>query len=177
MKNQRNWLGVAALAWSLPCGSLLAEPPAHHVTVKVTVENSNDYKNITGSSEKSRQQDRQLIVTLANNDKEQVKDVSVKWAIYAHKMENHQLVTVKQGNEKTQLDALQTTTVKSANVTIKGTPKHTVVTRKTVKGKVQTSSKSEPATGEDYYGYSVAVYAGSTLIEEIYSQPSLKSAK
>ena len=92
MKNQRNWLGVAVLVWSLPCGLLLAEPPAHHITVKVTVESSNDYKKIADSSEKSHQQDRQLVVTLANNDKEQVKDVSMKWAIYAHKMENHQLV-------------------------------------------------------------------------------------
>jgi hypothetical protein len=81
---------------------------------------------------------------------------------------------VEQGTETTKLDGFQTLTVKSTTVTLKGTPEHTVVTRKTNRGKVQTSSKKYPATGAVYYGYWVGVYVGSTLIDEIYSQPSLK---
>ncbi|MCX6865606.1 MAG: hypothetical protein NTV46_05195 [Verrucomicrobia bacterium] len=175
MNNQWNCLWVAVLAWSVACVPLLAEPPLlRHITATVTVDSSNDYQNISGSSEKSRKQGRQLNIVLANYDRQLVKDVSVKWAIYAHKMDNHKLVTVKQGTRKTTLEAHGTATVKSDRVTIKGTPKHSVITRKTIKGKVQTHSKSQPATGEEYYGYSVEVYAGSVLIDGIYSQPSLK---
>ena len=165
------------MMWGGLCGPLLAEPVSHHITVKVSMENTSDFRKIAGSSEKSKQQTRQLSVTLDNRDKEQVKDLSVKWAIYAHKMQNHQLVTVKQGTVKTKIEALEAKTVKSDRVTIKGTPKHSVTSRKTVRGKVQANTKHFPATGEEYYGYSVEVYAGSTLIDEVYSQPSLQRGK
>lgn len=177
MRRYLYWTWVAGLVWGGLSGPLLAEPVSHHITVKVSMENASDFKKITGSSKKSKQQTRQLSVTLDNRDKGQAKDVSVKWAIYARKMQDHQLVTVKQGTVKTQLEALEAKAVKSDRVIIKGTPKYSVTTRKTVRGKVQANTKHFPASGEEYYGYSVEVYAGSTLIDEEFSQPSLQRGK
>ena len=171
---QRAW--VAVLVMGALCGPVLAEPVGRHISAKIDLENSNDFKNIGGSNAKTKVQHRQLNVTLDNRDKEQAA-VSVKWAIFAHKMDNNKLVTVKQGTASATVGALSTATVKSDRVTITGTPKHTVVVnnnRRNAKGKVQTTSKSEPANGEEYYGYSVQVFAGSELISETYSQPSLK---
>lgn len=177
MRSHLNWVWGAALVWGVLGGAAVAEPVLRHITMKVEVEDSTDYKNIAGSNSKSKQQDRQLSVTLDNRDKERATDVSVKWAIYAHKMASHKLVTVKQGTVKTKIEALSKTTVKSDKVTIKGTPKHSVVTRRAVRGKVQSNTRNEPASGEEYYGYAVAVYAGSVLIDEVFSQPSLKLTK
>jgi len=173
MKSQFFAINSAVLVGFLVCGSVLAEPALSHVTAKVEVENSTDYKNIAGSNARAKEQARQLSVTLDNRDKNPATDGSVKWAIFAHKMESGKLVTVKEGTVKSKIDGLGTATVKSDRVVIKGTPKHSVVTRKTVNGKAQSSSKNEPAVGEEYYGYAVAVYAGTAMIQEISSQPSL----
>jgi len=177
MRNLSSWAWAAALVLSGFCGPVSAAPAAPggpRVDVKVAVTETNDYHNIAGSAARSKQQSRQLRVTLGNWDKVPIADVSAKWVIYARKMDSNKVVTVKQGTVKTKLGALSTITVKSDKVTMKGTPKHTVVTKKNVKGKVQSSSKNNPATGEEYYGYSVAVYAGTVLIEEISDPASLK---
>ena len=177
MLNNYQLAWVAAVMWIALCGAALAEPTVYHITVKVDTTNSNKYHDISGSSAKSKQQTRQLGVTLDNRDKEPISNVSVKWAIYAHDMITNKLVTVKKDTVKTQIDALSKTTVQSVMVTMKGTPKHTVTTRKNSRSRVQISSKEQPASGVEYYGYSVAVYAGAVLIDEIYSQPSLKPTK
>jgi len=166
-------LGIA-LVWSVLCGPLLAQPVLPHVTAKVTVEDSNDYKDIAGSNERSKVQRRQLSVALDNRDADGVKDVQVKWTIYAHKLDGNLLVTVKQGTIKAKLEPLKILTVESDKVVIRGTPKHTVTTRGTVRGKIVLNTKHHEATGEDYYGYAVEVFVGSVLVAEIYSQPSLK---
>ena len=172
-----NWLTInrTVLVWSVVCGSVLAEPAASHITAKVEVENSTSYKNIAGSTAHAKEQTRQLCVTLDNRDKQAATDVSVKWTIFAHKMETNKLVTVKEGRVKTRIEGLATATLKSDKVVIKGTPTHSVVTHKTVGGKAHNSTKNEPAAGEEYYGYSVAVYVGSVLIQEISNQPNLKA--
>ena len=174
LTSPRTWFGVFAFTTS--CGALLAEstPP---VTVKVAVDSSNDYKNIAGSAEKSKKQTRQLNISLGNNDKDVTANLTVKWAIYSHTMKDHKLVTAKAGTSTAKVESFKTVTVSSAKVTIEGTPEHTVVTKKSNRGKPQVSSKRNPATGEDYYGYAVAVYSGSTLIEETASHPSLKLDK
>ncbi|MEI7911413.1 MAG: hypothetical protein WCK77_17405 [Verrucomicrobiota bacterium] len=177
MRNQPNWSLGALLVWGVCCGPVLAEPVLRHITAKVELDNSTDFKNIAGSTARSKEQTRQLSVTLDNRDREPAADVSVKWAIYAHKMDTNKLVTVKEGTLKVRIDGLSTASVKSDKVVIKGTPKHSVVTKRTVRGKVESSTKNEPGTGEEYYGYAVAVYAGSVLIEETSSQPSLKLTK
>lgn len=138
---------------------------------------SNDYKKIAGSSERTKHQVRQLSVTLDNRDKEVIKNVHVKWTLFGHKMPDNTLVTLKQGSVKTAVDALKTSTVKCEKVVISGTPKYTVTTKKAVRGTVQVDTKHHPASGEDYYGYAVRVYAGSILIDEFYSHPSLKQEK
>lgn len=166
----------AVLVWGVSCGPLLAEP-VHHITVKVAVGSTNDYKNIPGSSEKSKKQTRQLNITLGNNDKDLPANLTLKWVIYSHTMKDHKLVTSGHGTLTSKIDSFKTITVSSAKVTIEGTPEHTVITRKTKKGKSQITSRKNPATGKEYYGYTVAVYAGSTLIEETASQPTLKIDK
>lgn len=171
----RAWVGAAVMG--MLCGPVLAEAAGHHITAKVEMENSNDFKGIAGSNAKTKVQHRQIKVTLDNRDKERVTDVSVKWAIYARKMDSNKIVPAKQGTAKAVIESLSTATVQGDKVTITGTPKHIVTTRKTVRGKVQNSNRSVAASGEEYYGYSVAVYAGSELIDEVYSQPSLKPTK
>jgi len=170
----RTWFAV--FVCTVSCGSLLAES-APHVTVKVAVNSTNDYKNLPGSTEKSKKQTRQLNISLGNNDKEVAAKLTVKWAIYSHTMKDHKLVTAKAGTITAKVESFKTVTVSSAKVTIEGTPEHTEVTKKSNKGKPQVTSKKHPATGEDYYGYAVAVYSGSTLIEETASQASLKLDK
>ena len=68
---------LAVVLWTV-LGGLLPGEPVHHITVKVTVDTSNDYKDIAGSSAKSKKQSRQLDITLGNNDKQPVEQVSVK---------------------------------------------------------------------------------------------------
>ncbi len=172
MSKHRN-LGIA-LVWCVVCGPLLAGPVLPHVTAKVAVEDSNDYKDLPGTSEKSKVQRRQLHVTLDNRDKEGAKDVLVKWTIYAHKMDNKKLVVAKQGSVKAKLEPLKTLTVESDKVVIRGTPEHTETIRRRVRDRIQTSSKHHEASGEEYYGYAVEVFVGAVLVDEIYSQPSLK---
>jgi len=166
----------AALAWSVSCGPLLAES-APHVTVKVAVDSSNDYKKIAGSSERSKKQTRQLNITLGSNDKDVTANLTIKWAIYARTMADQKLMTTKSGTITAKVEPFKTVTVSSAKVTIEGTPEHTVVTKKSNRGNSQISSKKHAATGEDYYGYAVAVYSGATLIQEVANQPSLKLDK
>jgi hypothetical protein len=180
MSSQFHWVWVGAMVWAVLNGPLMAAPAApvvHHITVKVDVDSSNDFKDIAGSTAKSKVQQRQLTVMLDNRDTGEATDLTVKWMIFAHTMDKHKLVPVKEGTVKTKVEALKTAAVKSAMVTIRGTPKHSVVTKKSRKGKVQTSSKEHPATGEEYFGYSVEVYADAVLIDEIFSQPSLKPMK
>lgn len=170
----RAWL--ALLACGLACGPLLAEA-VPHVTVKVTVESTNDYTKIGGSSEKSKKQTRQLNVTLGNNDKDQPANLTVKWAIYSHTMKDHKLTTSGQGTETAKVEPFKTVTVHCAKVTITGTPEHSQASKTSGKGKAPATAKRIPATGDEYYGYAVAVYAGATLIEETASHPSLKLDK
>ena len=178
MKKGLRRMGVIVLVGGFFGGPLWAEPAQHHISMKVTADASVDTKKISGSSVRSRVQNRQLTIALDNRDKEVVDGVSVKWTIYARTMDGGHLVTVKEGTEKPKLAALQTTTVKTPVVTFKGTPQHAVTTQKNSgKGKTQATSKREPATGEEYYGYAVQVYEGSTLLDEEYSQPSLKNHK
>jgi len=143
------------------------------------MDSSNEYKDIAGSSSKSKVQSRQLRVTLDNRDQEAANDVSVKWAIYARTMDGNKLVTAGQGTETAKVGALQKTTVKCDRITIKGTPKHSVTTVKNDRrnGRSNITTRKQPGSGEDYYGYVVKVFAGPALLDEFYSQPALKDVK
>jgi uncharacterized membrane protein YdfJ with MMPL/SSD domain len=180
MKHHALCSWIVALSWTFLCGGAVhaADPAQRHITAKVSVDSSSDYKKIAGTSEKIKSNTRRLAITLENMDKEPADDVSVKWAIYARKMDNKKLFAVKQGTEKIKLSAQGKTTVQSQSATMKGNDKYTVTTqRRENNGRIRTDSKKHPAEGEEYVGYSVEVYVGSTLIQEIYSNPSLKNPK
>ncbi len=165
------------------CGVLVAAEPAvsRHISVKVTTDNSTDYKEIGGSSQRSKTQKRQLEITLDNRDAEPANDILVEWAIYGRQLTNGKVVKVKEGKESPRVPAMGKMTVKSEQVTIQGTPKHTVTTNRGNRGNRgghnSISSKSVAATGQEYLGYVVRVRAGSTMIEEVCSHPSLKDEK
>ena len=168
---------LAALALSLFCQPAQAQPAVPHITVTVSVKSTNAFKDIPGSGAKSKEQTRNLLVSLDNRDSQAVKGVSVKWTVYGRKMEDNKLIVVKQGAETTNLDANKSGIVKSGEVAIKGTPQHAVTTTKRSKGKPRSSSSEQPASGADYYGYAVKVFVGNVQIAESYSQPSLKDMK
>ena len=179
MRTHSIWSWLAAAVWGVSCGILSAEPVQRHLTMKVTAESSSDYQKIPNSSERIKHQSRQLNFALDNRDKEEVKDVSVKWAIYARKMRDNKVILMKEGTEKSKIAALGAVTLKSARVMMKGNPKYSVVTSKNNNNRdlPQFETKKYPADGEEYYGYSVQMYVGTELIDEVYSQPSLKAKK
>ncbi len=177
MKKQSISPWVAAVIWSGLCGPLLAAPVLRHITAKVEVDSSSNYRKISGSNEKSKEQSRKLSITLDNRDKEVVKDVSVKWILYARTMTDHKVVPMGKGTEKTNIPSLGTTQVESKKVTMKGNSKYTVTTvdrDRNNNARPRVTSKKHPAAGEEYYGYSVEVYVDGVLIDEIHSMPSLK---
>lgn len=153
-----------------------AEQPVHHITARVAVESSNDYQKIKGSSDRSKKQERQLVITLDSRDKDST-GVTVKWTIFGHAMKDNKLLTLGDGSAKVTLEGMKTATVKSDVIRISGTPKHAVTTVVNGRGKNpdKTHTEKKPASGEEYYGYIVQVFAGAQLLEEIASQPSLKS--
>ncbi|MBU6327102.1 MAG: hypothetical protein KGQ89_05700 [Verrucomicrobia bacterium] len=154
----------------------LAEQPVHHVTARVAVESSNDYQKIKGSSDRSKKQERQLVITLDSRDKDPT-DLTVKWTIFGHAMKDNKQMTLGDGSTKVTLEGMKTATVKSDVIRISGTPKHAVTTVVKGSGKNpdKTHTEKKPASGEEYYGYNVQVFAGAQLLEEIASQPGLKS--
>jgi hypothetical protein len=178
MKKHSILTWVAAVIWSGLCGPLLAEPAPRHITAKVAVDSSSNYKKISGSNEKLKEQSRKLSITLDNRDKEVVNDVTVKWIIYARTMTDNKVVAMGKGTEKTNIPALGTAQVASKKVTMKGNSKYTVthVDRNgNNNARPRVTTKKHPAAGEEYYGYSVEVYVGGVLIDEIHSVPSLKN--
>ena len=154
----------------------LAEQPVHHITARVVVESSNDYQKINGSSDRSKKQERQLVITLDSRDKDPT-DVTVKWTVFGHSMKDNKQMSLGDGNAKVTLQGMKTATVKSDIIRISGTPKHSVTTvvRGNGKNPDKTHTEKKPASGEEYYGYNVQVFAGAELLEEIASQPGLKS--
>ncbi len=181
MKSQSKWIFLIVTGLIQSAAPLLAEQPGPHISAKVTLDASTDYRKIGGSSEKTKVQQRQLMVTVDNRDKIEANNISVKWTIYGRSMKDNKLMVAKEGTEKTKVGALQSTVVKCDKVTIKGTPKHTVTSQRKGRGRgdgqPQITNKSYPAEGEEYYGYAVRVFAGGTLVDEAYSQPSLKDGK
>lgn len=178
MKKHSILTWVAALIWSGLCGPLFAEPAPRHITAKVAVDSSSNYKKISGSNEKMKEQSRKLSITLDNRDKEVVKDVSVKWIIYARTMTDNKVVAMGKGIEKTSIPSLGTAQVESKKVTMKGNSKYTVThvdRNRNNNARPRVITKKHPAAGEEYYGYSVEVYVGKDLVDEIHSVPSLKN--
>ena len=176
MKNFPARASIILYAIGFFCLPARAEQPVHHITARVAVESSNDYQKIKGSSDRSKKQERQLVITLDSRDKDST-GVTVKWTIFGHAMKDNKLLTLGDGSAKVTLEGMKTATVKSDVIRISGTPKHAVTTVVNGRGKNpdKTHTEKKPASGEEYYGYNVQVFAGAQLLEEIASQPSLKS--
>ncbi len=116
---------------------------------------------------------RNLELTLSLAGKEPAPDLVVKWTIYGHSRKNHDLVVIKTGDIKSGLDGGKTVTMSTPQVTIKGVREHSVSTGR---GRSK-RSKKVPASGEEYYGYSVEVLNGATVVADAYSKPSLKKSR
>jgi hypothetical protein len=176
MKQSLGLPGVVVAGWTMFCGSLLAETAVPHVSLKVTLDNGSDYKLIKGSSDKSRSEKCQLHITLDNRDNAPVKSLSVRWAIYGKEEGKDKLVPAGKGNKNVALDALKSVEFTSAQISFNGTPKHGETTTTKAKGttKAKTQTKEVGATGNEYYGYAVQVYDEGILLDQAYSQNSLK---
>ncbi len=170
------------VAGMMYCNSALATPVLPHVLLKVTLDNGSDYKKIQGSSGKSREEKIQLSIDLDNRDNLQVKDLRVEWTIYSHPLGNVKLDKAGHGSKMLTLEPLKSEEFKSDKITITGTPKHGIVSqdknRNNNNGNNQNNIITTPvaATGSQYYGYAVQLYSGSTLLDQAYSQSTLKKA-
>lgn len=139
------------------------------VSVDVKIESKADYK---GSSTKT--QSRVLNIKIENYGKDAVQDLKVKWWIFGHNMKGHELIVLKEGESKVIVPANGKIEVASPEVKVTGTREHKVTSRKGGGRRGRVSTKSVPASGQEYYGYAVEVSSGDTQIAAEYSKPSLK---
>lgn len=158
---------ILLLAVGLPLVAAGADPS---LRVDVNLESKADYK---GTATKT--QSRTLNINLENYGKDAVSDVKVKWWIFGHDMKKHtELVIMKEGEEKVVVPANGKSEVSSPEVSVTGTREHKVASRKGGGKRGRTSTKTVPASGQEYYGYAVEVYVGDDLITSEYSKPSIK---
>lgn len=158
---------ILMLAFGLP---LVADGASPSVNLDVKLEGKADYK---GSSTKT--QSRTLNIKIENYGKDTVPDVKVKWWIFGHNMKNHNLIIIlKQGESKVAMPANGKTEVASSEVDVTGTREHKVTSRKGGGRRGRSSTKTVPASGQEYYGYAVEVYSGDNQIAAEYSKPSIK---
>lgn len=142
------------LAVGLP---LAADGAIPHVGVDVKISNKADFKDIKGSSSKTKTQSRILTTTLSNFNKDAVPDVQVKWWIFGHNMKDHGLIILKQGESKVVVPSNGRIEVASPEITVTGTREHNVSTRSGRGRRSRTSTKEVPASGQEYFGYAVEV--------------------
>ena len=127
----------------------------------------------------SKTQTRQIEVTITNNSEKSVDGVVVKWVIYGHEMKDHQLMVIKEGEEKISVPANESKVVKSPEIKITGNREYKISSKsggksKGGRGRSRTTTKTMPASGEEYYGYGVEVYWNGKVVDSYYSQPSIE---
>lgn len=165
--NPCKFLTFFSLALCLPLALAGASPS---LNIDLKLESTADHK---GASTKT--QSRKLTVEIANYANEDVPNLKVKWWIYGHDMKDHnKLVIIEEGESKVAVPARKTVEVVSPEVKITDTREHKVSSRKGRGKKSRSSTKTVPASGQEYYGYAVEVYSGDTRIEAEYSKPSIK---
>jgi hypothetical protein len=157
---------ILIISLGFPLVALGASPS---VNVDVKIEGKADHK---GSASKT--QSRTLNIKIANYGKDAVPDMKVKWWIFGHNMKGHELIILKDGESKVGLPANGKIDVASPEVKVTGTREHKVTSRKGRGRSSRASTKTVPASGQEYYGYAVEVYSGNTQITAEYSQPSFK---
>jgi hypothetical protein len=153
------------LVLGLPLSTSGASPS---VNLDVKIEGKADYK---GSETKT--QTRTLNIKIENYSKEAVPDVKVKWWIFGHNMKDHAPIILKNGESNVVMPANGKSEVATPSISVTGTREHKVSSRKGGRrGKITT--KTVPASGQEYYGFAVEVYSGNTQIASEYSKPSIK---
>lgn len=155
---------ILALISALSISGLSAAPNPRDLGLKVKVDGKASYDNDTIT------QTRKLEVTLSLAGKEPAPDLVVKWTIYGHSRKDHSLVVIKSGELKTSLEGGKSVALATPETTIKGVREHSVSTGSGRRRK----SKKVPASGDEYFGYSVIMSLGNTVVAEEYSHGSLK---
>ena len=151
------------------CFPLMAAESQTFINIDVTIEGKADYK---GNATKT--QSRILNTEIANYGSDAVSNITVKWRIYGHNMKDHKLVVLSEDTSNVMIPAKKTIDVSSPQIKVSGTREHKVSSRNGRGKRSRTTTKTVPASGQEYYGYAVEVYQGKTLIASEYSKPGLK---
>lgn len=161
MKNALLIFAIAAFTLS----GIDAAPQPRNFGLKVKADGNSRHDKDTVT------QTRTLLLNLSLVGTEPAPDVVVKWTIYGHSRSNHDPITIKSGELKTALVGGKAVELTTPEITITGVLEHSESSGSGRRAK----SKKVPASGDEYYGYSVVVMNGSTMVAEAYSHPSLKS--
>lgn len=145
----------------------------HAVRLETKIEGKATYDR--GKSE-SKTQTRKIEVTITNTSQNALNGAVVKWAIYGHEMKDHQLQVIKSGEEKTTILANDDKVVETPEITITGNREYKVTSKSRSRsgGRGRPKTTAVPASGEDYYGYAVEVFADGHLVTSYYSKPSIE---
>jgi hypothetical protein len=145
----------------------------HSVRMEAKIEGKATYDR--GRSE-SKTQTRKIEVTLTNTSQNALDGAVVKWVIYGHEMKDHQLKIIKSGEEKTSIPANDRIVVETAETKVTGNREYKVTSKSGGRtgGKSRSKTTVVPASGEDYYGYAVEVFADGQLVASYYSKPSIE---
>ena len=162
---------LASLLMIMP---ILADQPGPSLGVSVEVEGKAAYRDVKGSSTRTKTQTRKLQIEVSTLAKEDIPGTKVKWTIFGHTLKNHHLVKLKNGENTVTVPGFKKVNISSAELKVTGTREHTVTVRKRSRGKTITTLKRVAALGEEYYGYAVEVYLGGKLVTAKYSHPGLE---
>ena len=145
----------------------------HSLRMEAKIEGKATYDR--GKSE-SKTQTRKIEVTLTNTSAKAMESTVVKWAIYGHDMKSKQLKIIKSGEEKTSVPGNDSKVVETAETKVTGNREYKVTSKSGGRSSGRSRSKTAvvPASGEDYYGYAVEVFADGQLVASYYSKPSIE---
>lgn len=124
---------------------------------------------------KSKTQRHKIEAVINNTSDQESESTVVKWVIYGHSLEDKQMILIKSGGQKITVPAQGAITVNSPEIKISGNREYKVSKRSRDRaGHVIITTKKVPASGQDYYGYSVEVFSAGKLMASYYSQPSIE---
>lgn len=125
-------------------------------------------------------QSRTLVVTLNNNSKVQMDNLTMKYWFFTREVKGGGGLSVhKTGENKVSLGPVGKQVLTTENVTNTYTAQHSEVTSNQVRGangqmvNVPNIKRVE-ASGQKIVGYAVRVFDGEKIVGEYYSEPSLK---
>ena len=148
--------------------------PITSVRLEAKIEGKASYAR--GKSE-SKTQTRKIVAEISNTSEKAINGAVMKWVIYGHEMKDHQkLKVIKQGEEKTNIPANDSKVVETAETKVTGNREYKVTSKSRGRsgGKSRSKTTVVPASGEDYYGYAVEVFADGQLVASYYSKPSIE---